>query len=228
MAAFAGLEIDNALVRLDGPEVPIMDGSSAQFVEGLIRAGVRSLSAKRTYLRVKKAFEIKNSDQFIKLEPANTASYKCSIHFEKGKVIGYQTTTYKPSMEAFLDISKARTFCHINDVNAMRQRGLAMGGSLENAVVIDDAKVMNREGLRDKREFVKHKLLDLIGDFHLFGAPVMAKVTAHKAGHRLHHEAVSQLLSKSEQYLEMFVMEGDGEQTRSKVVPVQFPDLAFG
>ncbi|MGE0171824.1 MAG: UDP-3-O-acyl-N-acetylglucosamine deacetylase [Oligoflexales bacterium] len=209
MAAFAGLGVDNALVKLNGPEVPIMDGSSGPFVKGLLKAGLTCQPALKKFLVVKKELEVKNGDQFIKVEPADALTIKCSIDYDRGVVIGRQSVDYRASLTHFLDIAKSRTFCHINDVNAMRQKGLALGGSLDNAVVVTDSQVVNREGLRDQNEFVKHKLLDLIGDLYLLGFPIVGKITVHKPGHTLHAQLMRELLKNGSDHAETVQPVGD-------------------
>ena len=185
MAAFAGLGIDNALVKIDGPEVPVMDGSAAPFVDRILVAGISSQEAQRRYFVVRETFEFQMGDKWIRVEPSDFASYEMEIDF-KSKIIGRQSFGFTMDREAFLDVAGCRTFCHVNDVNAMRNAGLALGGSLENAVVVSDDEVLNPEGLRFDDEFVRHKLLDCVGDLALLGGPIVGKVTASKSGHGLH------------------------------------------
>lgn len=195
MAAFAGLGIDNAVVRLNGPELPILDGSAAPFVKGLLEAGLDEQKVPRRMIKVRKPVELRHGDQYIRLTPAPESRIQCSIDFA-GKVIGYQSIRINSSLEDFLGVSQARTFCHINDVHAMRQQGLALGGSLENAVVVSDSGILNEEGLRTEDEFVRHKLLDLIGDLYLLGGPLLGQITVHKPGHTLHSELMFRLLNE--------------------------------
>lgn len=200
MAAFAGMGIDNALVRLNGPEVPVMDGSALPFVKRFKEVGLKTQHVKRTWLKVKKAFEVRNGDQFIRVEPSHQRVIKCSIQF-KNPVIGFQTVDFKFTNDNFHDVCEARTFCHVNDVKMMQSQGLALGGSLENAVVVTDTGVMNEEGLRYGDEFVRHKLLDLIGDIALLGSPLLADITAHKPGHTLHAQFMTEILCHKDQFL---------------------------
>ena len=193
MAALAGLGISNAMVELDGPEVPIMDGSAKEFVRGLLSAGQKDLALASTYYRVRESFEIKNGDQFIRIDPSDSLTINCSIDFPH-RMIGQQSIGYVASLEAFLKIARSRTFCHVRDVNAMRERGLALGGSLENAIVLSDEGLLNKEGLYSQEEFVEHKLLDLIGDVALMGHPLIGSITAHKPGHTRHAEFTKALL----------------------------------
>ncbi|RZA11013.1 MAG: UDP-3-O-[3-hydroxymyristoyl] N-acetylglucosamine deacetylase, partial [Proteobacteria bacterium] len=175
MAAFAGLGICNARVIVDGPELPIMDGSSIAFVRGLLKAGKREYDLRAKAYRLKKVLEIKDGDKLLRLEPSSRQKIKCSIEF-RTKVIGSQSIEYEESLNSFLTIADARTFCHLSDVEAMRNQGLALGGGLDNAVVVTEETVLNENGLRSSDEFVRHKLLDLIGDFALLGAPLLASI----------------------------------------------------
>lgn len=193
MAAFVGVGISNAIVRLDAPEVPIMDGSAQPFVERLNEVGVSYLQAPQKVLKVTRPFEVRNGDQFIRVEPSMVTKFECSIDFPF-KSIGQQRASLSLGTESFSCVSQARTFCHIRDVNIMKERGLALGGSLDNAIVVDDEDIINDEGLRSQKEFAEHKLLDLIGDLALIGLPIVGKVTAHKPGHALHAEFTSAFL----------------------------------
>lgn len=185
MAAFAGLGVDNALVKIDGPEVPVMDGSAAPFVERILATGIASQEAQRRYFVVREAFEFQMGDKWIRVEPCEVTRYEMEIDF-KSKAIGRQVFGFNMDRESFIDISGSRTFCHVNDVNAMRKAGLALGGSLENAVVVSDEEVLNPEGLRSDDEFVRHKLLDCVGDLSLLGGPIVGRIVAYKSGHGLH------------------------------------------
>lgn len=202
MAAFAGLGIHNALVRLNGPEVPILDGSARPFVKQFLGIGIRNLNKQLKVWRVKKAFEFQQGDQFIRLLPTARQRIKCSIDFSH-KTIGYQAIDFRPNLAQFQTIGQARTFCHYKDVKLMRQQGLALGGSLENAIVIDDHGVMNEEGLRSPHEFVQHKLLDLIGDLSLLGAPILGDIIAHKPGHQLQAAFMSKVMDHFEDIFEV-------------------------
>lgn len=202
MAAFAGLGIHNATVRINGPEVPILDGSAKPFIRRFLAAGIRSLQKPLRVWRVAKAFEYQQGDQYIRLLPAERQRIKCMIDFDH-KAIGYQSLDYRPSHEQFLAVAQARTFCHYRDVNRMREQGLALGGSLENAVVIDDSGIMNSEGLRSPLEFVQHKLLDLIGDLSLLGAPILGDIIAYKPGHQLQAAFMANVMNHFSQIFEV-------------------------
>jgi UDP-3-O-[3-hydroxymyristoyl] N-acetylglucosamine deacetylase len=204
MAAFAGLGIDNAYVRIDNSEVPILDGSSALFIDQLLLAGVINLAAPKKYFICKQAFEISKGDQLIRIEPYEGLSFNCSIDFtEMSQVIGKQSLLTTFDANSFGKISEARTFCHIKDVNFMREKGLARGGSLDNAIVVDDEKVLNGEGLRFEDEFVRHKLLDCVGDLALLGGMLRGKITLKKSGHALHGMFTKEILLNQQDYLEV-------------------------
>ena len=197
MASLAGVGIDNAIIKINGHEVPIMDGSALPFLQKILAVGVKDLEAPKVIFKVEKPFEISHGDQKIRIEPSDSDEINCSIDFDR-EMIGFQSIKYIPNLASFMSLSNARTFCHINDVNIMRQQGLALGGSLENAVVVTDTGVMNKEGLRSPDEFVRHKLLDLIGDFALLGGALQGKITANKPGHTLHAEFMLALLENKE------------------------------
>lgn len=195
MAAFAGLGIDNAFVRIDAAEVPILDGSAAPFVDKLLAAGIAKVGGARHQLVVKEAFEVRQGDKFMRVEPSSTLEFDCSIDFASA-AIGRQHLAFTFSRSNFLDLCDSRTFCHSREVDALRAAGLALGGSLENAIVVTDTDVMNSEGLRSKDEFVRHKLLDCIGDLALLGAPLVGKVTLSKGGHALHARFMKEMMAR--------------------------------
>ena len=205
MAAFAGLGVDNAYVRIDNGEVPILDGSAAPFVDQILIAGIVDQAAPKKFLVCKKAFEIAHGDHLIRMEPFDGLSFHCSIDFtELSPVIGKQSILTMFDDKTFSKFSEARTFCHIKDVNFMREKGLARGGSLDNAVVVDDHKVLNGEGLRFEDEFVRHKLLDCIGDLALLGGVLKGKITLRKSGHALHGEFTKNIMLHQQDYLEVY------------------------
>jgi len=200
MAAFAGLGIDNVMVRVSGEELPILDGSSAPFVAAIRTAGIRKLDGYKKQFIVREAFELRSGDRYIRVEPASRQRFSCIIEFGSS-VIGRQTCEYQSSRTAFTRLCEARTFCHVNEVDAMRKVGLALGGSLENAVVVSDSEVVNAEGLRSHDEFVRHKLLDAIGDLALLGGELVGKITLHKAGHGLHAQFMNELMKRRSECL---------------------------
>lgn len=200
MAAFAGLGIDNAVVRIDGPEVPIVDGSAAPFVDGFLASGIVKVPGYRKMFIVREAFQVEDGDKLVRVEPARSLSFECGIDYGD-RVIGRQSLVYEVSKRSFLSLCGSRTFCHIRDVDAMRAAGLALGGSLENAVVVTDDGVLNQEGLRYSDEFVRHKVLDCIGDLALLGAPLVGKVMLRRAGHAMHARFMRELLARKNELL---------------------------
>ncbi len=183
MAALAGCGLHNALVEVTGPEIPILDGSAAQFVEGFLHAGVRRLNAPLRVIEVLKPVSVKVGDATARLDPADTLHIRFEIDFAD-RAIGHQEKTLNMSNGAFVrELSNSRTFCRSSDVDAMRAQGLALGGTLENAVVVDGAEVLSPGGLRHKDEAVRHKMLDALGDLYTAGAPILGRYTGSKAGH---------------------------------------------
>jgi UDP-3-O-[3-hydroxymyristoyl] N-acetylglucosamine deacetylase len=213
MAAFAGLGIDNAYVRVDSSELPILDGSSAPFVDKFRAVGIDRSSHVRRQFVVKKPFEVRSGDAFIRVEPYPHQKFTCNIQFDNSAAIGRQRLEMEFGEDSFLAICEARTFCHINDVNSMRAMGLARGGSLDNAIVVNDEAVVNADGLRYEDEFVRHKLLDCIGDLALLGGRLVGKITTSKSGHALHAKFTAALLRAQGEVLDIldtgkFVHEG--------------------
>lgn len=200
MAALFLTGVDNALVEVDGPEIPILDGSSMPFIREIKKAGIKQVSDLRQVFKVIAPLEVFSGDSILKIEPADGFSVNCTIDFDS-EVIGRQIASFIDVDIDHDELCRARTFCHINDVNAMRRRGLALGGSLENAVVISDTGILNEEGLRSPNEFAEHKLLDLIGDFALLGRPLIGRITAVKPGHTIHAQSMWELLADCDRYL---------------------------
>lgn len=185
MAALAGCGIHNALIEIDGPEVPILDGSSAPFVAGLLARGLRVLDAPVRCFKVLKPVEVSEGAAVARLDPSDTLEIDFSIDFDDA-AIGRQRRHMALANGAFVrELSDSRTFCRQSDVDAMRANGLALGGSFDNAVVIDGDRVMNPGGLRHADEAVRHKMLDALGDLALAGAPILGRYTASRAGHAL-------------------------------------------
>lgn len=194
LAALVGLGIDNAHIEVDGPEVPILDGSARPFVDLLLAAGLQRLNAPRRFLGLDRPVTIRQGDRSILALPSNELRITYGIDFPH-PAIGHQAVTVRPDREAFASsIAPARTFCMLREVEAMREAGLARGGSLENAVVVGEDGVLNGS-LRFPDEFVRHKVLDLIGDLALLSAPLRAHVIAFKGGHKMHAALVGTVLS---------------------------------
>ena len=189
MAALAGCGIHNALIELDGPEVPIMDGSAARFVDGLVKAGVRELAAPARMIEVLEAVEYREGDgddaAWARLEPSDGFEIDFYISFPDA-AIGTQQMRLDMSNGNFVrELSDCRTFCRQADVEAMRNAGLALGGTYDNAVVVDGDQVLSPGGLRRANEAVRHKMLDALGDLALAGAPLKARYVGHRAGHAM-------------------------------------------
>ena len=198
MAALAGCEIDNVIVALDGPEVPIMDGSAHPFVFLLKCAGVLEQNAPRRAIQILKHVAIGNDERWATITPADHFSMRCEIVFNN-HAIGTQSFSYDSYSTSFeSELSQARTFCLAEDVEKMRAAGLALGGSLENAVVIGEHGLLNKGGLRYDTEFARHKALDCIGDLNLAGATLLGHVETYCAGHAMNHQLLAKLLADEE------------------------------
>jgi len=197
LAALVSLGIDNAVVELNSPEVPIMDGSAAPFVYLIQEAGVRSLEAPRRFLKVRRPISLTRGDKRIALYPSDHFKVTYSIAFDH-PLLRHQSRTIRLTQDSFIDdIAPARTFTFLKEVEMLRQQGLALGGSLENAVVIGDTGVLNN-ALRFDDEFVRHKILDVIGDMALVGYPIIGHLVAHRGGHALHTAFAAQVLEERE------------------------------
>ena len=185
MAALSGCGVHNALILIDGPEVPILDGSALPFVRKLINTGLKTLSSPLQAVEVLKTVEIRNGDAFARLEPSDCLEIDFSIDFNEA-AIGRQTRSMSLANGAFArELCDSRTFCRQSDVDAMRAQGLALGGTTRNAVVFDGDNVLSPGGLRHKDEPVRHKMLDALGDLALAGAPILGRYVGHKSGHAM-------------------------------------------
>lgn len=195
MAAFSALGVSNAVVEVDGPELPILDGSALQFVQLLDRAGFRRQEAPVRYIEILEPIRVEDGDKSAALLPCDRYEMRFEIDFPT-PVIGNQVVDFVADEETFRsEIMAARTFGFAHEVEALRQAGLARGGSLENAVVIDGDQILNPGGLRMEREFVRHKALDAIGDLYVLGAPLLGRYEGVKAGHALNNKLVRALLA---------------------------------
>lgn len=197
LSAFAGLGIDNAYVDVSAPEVPIMDGSAGPFVFLLQSAGVEEQNRAKRFVRIKRPIEVRDGDKYARFEPYNGFSVEFSIDFDHP---AFQDRTKRANIDfstsSFVkDVSRARTFGFLRDIEALRQQGLALGGSLDNAVVVDEFRVLNDEGLRYEDEFVKHKILDAIGDLYLLGHTLIGAFKGHKSGHALNNQLLRALVA---------------------------------
>ena len=197
MSALAGLGVDNVLVDLDGPEVPIMDGSAAPFVLLIQQAGIEEQAAPKRFLRVKKRIEAKDGDKWAVLEPYEGFKLSFSIVYSHPAIERSNTSlTVDFANTAYLkEVGRARTYGFMHDIEDLRDIGLALGGGLDNAVVLDDHRVLNSEGLRFADEFIRHKILDAIGDLYLLGRPFLAAFSAHKSGHALNNRLLRAVMA---------------------------------
>jgi UDP-3-O-[3-hydroxymyristoyl] N-acetylglucosamine deacetylase len=206
LAAFYIIGIDNITVEIDNEEVPIMDGSSKNFLSILDKAGIKKLNKKKKYINILKKFEFEDNKRKISIEP----NFSFEVDFEldyKNKIIGKQKNMINFLKDDLEEIIESRTFCLYEDIEKIKKIGLAKGGSLDNAVVVNDEKVLNKEGLRNKKEFVNHKILDLAGDFLLSGYNILGKVRCVKGGHQLSNLFLKELLDKNKENFEIIELE---------------------
>jgi UDP-3-O-[3-hydroxymyristoyl] N-acetylglucosamine deacetylase len=212
MSALAGLGIDNIFADVDAQEIPIMDGSAAPFVFLLQSAGIEEQAAPKKFLRVKHPVEVRDGDKWARLEPYDGFRLTFSIVFNHPAVdrTGTSVTVDFAEHSYVKEVARARTFGFMQDVEAMRASGLALGGSLDNAIVMDEYRVLNSDGLRYADEFVKHKVLDAVGDLYVVGHPLLAAFSAHKSGHALNNELLRALLADQRAW-EMVSFTGDEE-----------------
>jgi UDP-3-O-[3-hydroxymyristoyl] N-acetylglucosamine deacetylase len=216
MSALAGLGIDNLYVDVAGPEIPIMDGSAGPFVFLLQSAGIEEQPARKRYLRIKEPVEVRRDDKWARFEPFHGFKLDFTIDFphpvfgveSRQVVIDFAQHSYTK------EVSRARTFAFMEDVEAMREAGLALGGSLQNAIVLDETRVLNSEGLRYDNEFVKHKVLDAIGDLYLLGHPLIGTFAAFKSGHTLNNAVSRALLDRPEAW-ELVTFDAPAEVPRA-------------
>ena len=197
MAAFAGCGIQNALVEVDGPEIPIMDGSSDWFVRKIISVGTKQLIEPLRVIHVKKEISVETDNSFASITPFRELSISFEIEFED-EAIGYQKKSLNMANGSFVkELCNSRTFCRNSDVEAMKKNGLALGGSLDNAIVVSGEKVLNPEGFRYTDECVRHKMLDVLGDLALAGVPIIGAFKGSKSGHSLTNKLLRKLFSDS-------------------------------
>jgi UDP-3-O-[3-hydroxymyristoyl] N-acetylglucosamine deacetylase len=195
MAALHGMGIDNCRVEVDGPEIPILDGSAAPFVCLVHQAGVQVQRAGKRWLVIEQAVEVRDGDKVARLDPCDAFSVEFTADFGHPLITnqGFRVTLNDRVFER--EVARARTFCFLRDIERMQAAGLAKGGSLENAIVVDEFSILNPEGLRYPDEFARHKVLDAIGDLALFGLPVLGALTAVKSGHAMNQALVRKVLA---------------------------------
>lgn len=194
LAALRGSNVDNCFIELDNIEIPIMDGSSENFIELIEKAGITQLNAKRRFLQINQKVEIAQGDRKMSIEPANKYEIECLIDFPH-PFIEKQTYEFVLNNGSFgREIASARTFGFTAEIEMLRKANLALGGSLDNAIVLTPDGMLNKNPLRYADEFVRHKILDIIGDFALLGMPILGKIKAEKSGHSVHAALMSKLL----------------------------------
>jgi len=212
MSALAGLGIDNIVIDLTGPEVPILDGSAAPFVFLLQSAGIEELNAPKQFVRIREPIEVREGDKWVRLSPHDGFRIDFTIDFDhpvfeqSGQVVSvdFDNTSY------IREVARARTFGFMHEVEMLRNNNLALGGSLDNAIVMDEYRILNADGLRYDDEFVKHKVLDAIGDFYMIGKPIIGRLEAHKSGHALNNQLLRALMEKQSAW-ELVTFENDSD-----------------
>lgn len=207
LSALVGIGIDNAMVELDGPEVPIMDGSARPFVFMIQSAGIQEQTDSKKFIKIKKTIEVKQDEKWAKIEPFNGFKVAFTIDFDhpafsetsQSSEIDFSSVSY------LSQVSRARTFGFTKDIELLRKNNLALGGSVNNAIVIDDYRVINEEGVRFQDEFVKHKILDAIGDLYLLGHGLMGSFSAYKSGHHLNNLLLRELVNNVDAWEEVTI-----------------------
>ncbi len=208
MAAFAGLGIDNALVEIDDYEMPVMDGSAKEFALSLKKARIKEQEAPKQFFKVKETIKLVQGDKYVAVYPEKSRKITCVVDFDH-PLIGEQEFAFDPDTDDFEEqISCARTFGFIKDIQYLKKFGLGKGGSLDNAIIIDDDKVLNKGGLRYENEFVRHKLLDSLGDFSLLGMPIFGHIKTYKSGHALNHLFIKKFLEQYDKWETCSVIKG--------------------
>jgi len=211
LSAFAGLGIDNAYVDVSAPEVPIMDGSAGPFVFLIQSAGVEEQKAAKRFIRIKRPVEVKEGDKIARFEPFSGFKVSFGIDFDhpamaqdsRRSVIDFSSTSFVK------EVSRARTFGFLRDIEMLRDNGLALGGSMDNAIVVDDFRVLNEDGLRYEDEFVKHKILDAIGDLYLLGHSLIGAFSGYKSGHELNNRLLKALIAQPDAWEEVTFDDAD-------------------
>ena len=200
MGALYGMGIDNALIEIDNQEVPILDGSAKLFVEAIFKAGIKDSEAPIKVIKIEKKVEFKDGKKSISLEPSKIS---LDIDFElkyKNSLIGNQRNLIKVYESDLTEVYNSRTFCLFEDVGKLKEMGLAKGGSLENAIVVKDNQILNKEGLRNEKEFVNHKILDCMGDLYLAGYKIIGKIICSQGGHKLTNQLLRKVFENKENF----------------------------
>lgn len=227
MAALSAFGIDNLHVDIDGPEVPVMDGSAAPFVEQINAVGLRSLSKTRKFLTIRKPLTLIDGEKRVRILPSRFFRISFDIAFDHPSIL-LQSKSIKLSLESFCrDLAPARTFGFLHEVEYLKSKGLARGGSLENAIVLDQKGVLNPEGLRFNDEFVRHKMLDAVGDFSLVGYPILGHIKSFKGGHDINHQMVEKLLASPDCWKLVEFTEEDLQEALRHEKPAFASELAL-
>jgi UDP-3-O-[3-hydroxymyristoyl] N-acetylglucosamine deacetylase len=210
LSAFAGLGIDNAVIELNAPEVPIMDGSAGPFVFLVQSAGIEEQDAAKKFLRIKKPILLEDGDKWASFEPFDGFKVSFTIDFQHPAFTGRpQQVDVDFSSTSFVrEVSRARTFGFMKDIEKLRENNLALGGSMDNAIVVDEDRVLNEDGLRYEDEFVRHKVLDAIGDLYLLGYSLIGSFKGHKSGHEVNNKLLRKLLAQEDAW-ELVTFEDD-------------------
>ncbi len=223
LSALYSMGVDNVRIEVDGPEVPVMDGSSASFVFLIRSAGLFEQGAPRRRLRIQRPLEVRDGDRSLRIEPASSLRVSYFVDYAHPSIGRQSLESIEIDAETFeTDIARARTFGFLQEVEALWRNGLARGGNLDNTVVMDEHKVLNEDGLRWSDEFVRHKILDLVGDLSLIGLPLAGHVIAVRGGHALHTALVEEILSQPDAW----VIEGQDDPSTREPVPFQTPARA--
>lgn len=223
MAALAGMGIDNCRVEVDGPEIPILDGSAAPFVCLVQEAGVKVQHLGKRYLVVDRPVELRDGDKLARLDPSDAFSVEFTADFAHPLITNQSFRVVLSDRTFGREVARARTFCFRRDIERMQAMGLAKGGSLENAIVVDEFSILNPEGLRFPDEFARHKVLDAIGDLALFGMPVLGALTAVKSGHAMNQALVRKVLADPTAYRVVRVSADTVLEPSARPAPLAMP-----
>lgn len=227
LATLSAYGVDNLHIDIDGPEVPVMDGSAAPFASLIEAAGIRKLSKSRVYLAIRQPVTVTDGEKRVNIIPSRFFRMTYDIAFDH-PCIALQQRSVKVNAESFRrELAPARTFGFLRDVERLKAVGLARGGSLENAIVIDDERILNPEGLRFPDEFVRHKILDAVGDLSLIGYPILGHVRAYKAGHDINHQLVQKVLANPHCWQLIEFSEENLMEAMHVPAPVFTPELAL-
>ena len=201
MATFNAFGIDNAIVKINSSELPALDGSSSEYVKKIVNTGLKVQHQMKKVFKIVRKVKVKNGDRFISITPSDELTINITINYPK-TIIGQSQYFYKHSKDNFIkNLSMARTYTLFEDIEKMRIAGLAIGGNLNNAIVVDKHKILNPDGLRIEKEFVKHKTLDCIGDFYLLGMPLIGTVNCFAPGHNLNQLLIKEILKNKDNYI---------------------------